>query len=222
VGPDAGSGNSGNPLPYTSRENDATGSNYYRAVKKGQVLRVAKSVQMLEWGLSHFTSHRLLALGAPAKHGFVARSENSPMFAPSQNDVRQFFCAAHAKWRSGMPMSALEIVAADWIGEHPEYNADLADVDAALAAVYAVDAGRTNPFLHLSMHLSISEQVSIDQPRGIKQAVGLLAARRASLHEAHHEVMECLGEMMWASQRSGLPPDGERYIASVAQRATRD
>lgn len=121
-------------------------------------------------------------------------------------------------------MTALEIVAADWIAEHPEYHAELADVDAALVAVYEVEveAGRSNPFLHLSMHLSISEQVSIDQPRGIKQAVELLTARRGSRHDAHHEVMECLGDMMWTSQRSGLPPDGERYIASVRQRATRD
>ena len=71
------------------------------------------------------------------------------------------------------------------------------------------------------MHLTITEQVAIDQPRGIRQACELLAARRDSLHEAHHEVMECLGEMIWASQRSGLPPDGERYIECVRRRATR-
>ncbi|OYT99178.1 MAG: hypothetical protein CFE40_09760 [Burkholderiales bacterium PBB1] len=144
------------------------------------------------------------------------------MFTPSQHDVRRFFCEAHAKFRAGMPMTALEMVAADWIGLHPEYHAALADVDQALAAVYDVDAGRANPFLHLSMHLSISEQFSIDQPRGIKQAVELLAARRGSLHDAHHEVMECLGEMMWTSQRSGLPPDGGQYIEAVRRRATRD
>jgi hypothetical protein len=71
------------------------------------------------------------------------------------------------------------------------------------------------------MHLTISEQVSIDQPHGIRQAVELLAARRQSLHEAHHEVMDCLGEMIWASQRSGLPPDGHAYLDAVRQRATR-
>jgi hypothetical protein len=72
------------------------------------------------------------------------------------------------------------------------------------------------------MHLSISEQVSIDQPRGIRQAVDLLTARRASVHAAHHEVMECLGDMMWTSQRGGLPPDGAQYVECVRRRATRD
>ena len=143
------------------------------------------------------------------------------MFAPSQNDVRRFFCDAFAKRRDGRPMTAMEMLAADWIAQHPEYDADLSDVDTALAAVFDVEAGRTNPFLHLSMHLSISEQVAIDQPRGIKQAYELLAARLGSAHEAQHEVMECLGEMMWTSQRSGLPPDGQKYIDCVRRRATR-
>jgi hypothetical protein len=71
------------------------------------------------------------------------------------------------------------------------------------------------------MHLSISEQLAIDQPRGIRQAVELLAHRLGSIHEAQHRVMECLGEMVWASQRSGLPPDGERYLECVRRRATR-
>ena len=143
------------------------------------------------------------------------------MFQPSQHDVRSFFCGAFAKQRDGMPLTPMEAIAADWIAEHPEHHAELADLDAALAAVYDVEAGRSNPFLHLSMHLTISEQIAIDQPRGIKQAFELLAARRGSAHTAHHEVMECLGEMVWASQRSGLPPDGERYIDCVRRRATR-
>ena len=143
------------------------------------------------------------------------------MFAPSQHDVRRFFCEVHRKRREGLPMTPIETLAGDWVDQHPEYHADLHDLDAALAASYTVEEGRTNPFLHLSMHLSVSEQVSIDQPRGIKQAFELLAARLGSAHEAQHQVMECLGEMIWASQRSGLPPDGEAYLECVRRRATR-
>lgn len=143
------------------------------------------------------------------------------MFAPSQNDVRRFFCETRRKQRDGLPLTPIEALAADWIAEHPEHHAELEDLEAALAAVYTVEDGRTNPFLHLSMHLTISEQVSIDQPRGIKQAYELLAAKRGSAHDAQHEVMECLGEMVWASQKSGLPPDGERYLECVRRRATR-
>jgi len=109
-----------------------------------------------------------------------------------------------------------------WVAEHPEYATDLSDMDAALAKQYKGADGQTNPFLHLSMHVSISEQCSIDQPRGIRQAVELLAAKRNSLHDAHHEVMECLGTMLWESQRNRRPPDGQAYIDAVQRRATRD
>ncbi len=143
------------------------------------------------------------------------------MFSPSQADVRRFFCEARARAQRGEALDALQTLASQWIAEHPEYHAELADVDAALAREYPAEGGRTNPFLHLSMHLSISEQCSIDQPRGIRQAVELLAARMDSLHEAHHAAMECLGRMLWDSQRSGRPPDGETYIDCVQRSATR-
>jgi hypothetical protein len=143
------------------------------------------------------------------------------MFEPSQADVRRFFCGAYQKWRQQQPMEAIETLAADWIALHPEYHATLADLDQALADMGNPKTGQENPFLHLSMHLSISEQCSIDQPRGIRQAVELLTARLDDLHEAHHQVMECLGQMLFESQRSGRPPDPVAYIAAVQKKATR-
>ena len=144
------------------------------------------------------------------------------MFTPNQEDVRRFICTVYAKHQKNLPMEGVETLAALWMDEHPEYHADFADIDAALLKMYDVNDAKTNPFLHLSMHLSISEQSSIDQPRGIRQAVELLTARRGDLHEAHHEVMDELGIMIWESQRAGRPPDGQAYIDRVQRRATRD
>ena len=144
------------------------------------------------------------------------------MFSPSQADVRHFFCSIYAKSKAGQPLEAIETIASLWIDEHPEDHADLADIDTALAQMAKAEEGQGNPFLHLSMHLSISEQCSIDQPRGIRQAVELLTHRRNSLHAAHHEAMDCLGQMIWESQRAGRPPDGDAYIGCVQQHATRD
>ena len=143
------------------------------------------------------------------------------MFSPSQEQVRRFFCEAWSKHLASSPLVAIEVLAVDWMLEHPEYHADLSDVEAAVSAQYAVESGRTNPFLHLSMHLSITEQVSIDSPRGIKAAVARLAARRSSLHQAHHEAMEALGEMLWTAQRSGLAFDAEAYMARILSLASR-
>ena len=71
------------------------------------------------------------------------------MFAPSQDDVRRFFCETWRKHRAAEPLTPMETLAAEWITRHAEYHADLADVDAALAATYPPEAGRENPFLHL-------------------------------------------------------------------------
>jgi bisphosphoglycerate-independent phosphoglycerate mutase (AlkP superfamily) len=141
------------------------------------------------------------------------------MFSPSQLDVRRFFAETRRKRDERLPLTPLETIAADWIEAHPEYRADLADAEAAAHTSYPAEGGRENPFLHLSMHLSISEQVSIDQPAGIRAAVEALAARLGSAHAAHHEAMECLGRMLWESQRSGRPPDGESYVECVRRRA---
>jgi hypothetical protein len=144
------------------------------------------------------------------------------MFSPSQADVRRFFCSVYAKSRTGQGLEAIEIIADQWMDEHPEFGSDFAEVEEALRTMAQVREGHSNPFLHLSMHLSITEQCSIDQPRGIRQAVELLAHRRNSLHLAHHEVMECLGNMLQESQSAGRPPDGEAYIACVQRHATRE
>jgi hypothetical protein len=147
---------------------------------------------------------------------------NIMLIQPSQADVRRFFCGVYAKARTSATLEPMEMLVSQWIDEHPEFHAELSDVDAALARMHEVDSTRENPFLHLSMHLSISEQCSIDQPRGIRQAVELLSHKLNSLHEAHHRTMECLGRMVFESQRSGRMPDGGVYIDCVQRHATQD
>lgn len=141
------------------------------------------------------------------------------MFNPSQEDVRRFFCETFRKYDAKEILTPLETIAADWISQHPEYFDDLRNVDAALQRDYSIDSGKTNPFLHLSMHLTIAEQVTINQPHGVRVAYEALAHKKNSIHEAHHDMMECLGEMIWNSQRSGTPPDGNAYINALMRRA---
>lgn len=144
------------------------------------------------------------------------------MFNPSRDEVRRFFIDTRRKQRAGEILTPLEAIAADWIVEHPEYHAELDDDAGAAAREYTPEAGRTNPFLHLSMHLAISEQLSIDQPPGIRAAHDKLAARLDSAHDAQHAIMECLGETIWEAQRTNSPPDSDAYLARILRRASRD
>lgn len=140
------------------------------------------------------------------------------MFNPSQQDVRRFFCETYRKYYAHEILTPIEIIASDWIKQHPEYTSTLEDMESAIHADYSVENGVSNPFLHLAMHLSIAEQISIDQPPGIRTAFIKLSQRLDSEHEAHHHIMECLGQMMWTAQRTGLPPDGSTYIECIKQR----
>ena len=146
------------------------------------------------------------------------RDNHGMLIQPSQADVRRFFCGVYAKARTAATLEPMEILVSQWIDEHPEYHATLSDVDTALSEMAKADPNAENPFLHLS----ISEQCSIDQPRGIRQAVELLTHKLNSLHDAHHQAMECLGRMVYESQRSGRMPDGQAYIDCVQRHATRD
>jgi hypothetical protein len=141
------------------------------------------------------------------------------MFNPTQQEVRRFFCSVRTKQREGTLLTPLEDLAGGWIAEHPEYHAALDDAQTSLERAFDGADGAGNPFLHLSMHLAISEQLSIDQPPGICAHFQMLANRLGSEHAAAHAVMECLGEVLWQAERSGRPPDGVAYLDCLARRA---
>lgn len=141
------------------------------------------------------------------------------MFNPTRDQVRQFFTEAWRKHKAAGVLTPLETMAVDWAVQHPEYQTDLESPDAAQAD-YPVEQGKTNPFLHLSMHLAISEQLSIDQPPGIKAIYRQLLAVHDE-HQASHIIMECLGEVVWESQRLGTPFNNDTYLDLIRRHATR-
>lgn len=140
------------------------------------------------------------------------------MFNPSRDQVRQFFIETWRKYRQNQILTPLETMACDFIVMHPEYHDDLTHPE-AITREFSVEQGRTNPFLHLSMHLAIAEQLSIDQPPGIKAAFASLAAQYDE-HQAFHEIMECLGEVVWESQRLGKALDNDAYLSRIQRRAS--
>jgi hypothetical protein len=140
------------------------------------------------------------------------------MFDPSREQVRRFFLEAWRKRRAREIASPLENLAADLVALHPEYHALLDDPEAALAGEWTPEGGETNPFLHLSLHLAVEEQLSIDQPPGLRPAFEALLARRGERHAALHEALECLGETLWRAEKSRSAPDGEAYVECVRRR----
>ena len=141
------------------------------------------------------------------------------MFNPSRDEVRRFFFDTWRKYRRGEPLSALEQMALQVMLLHPEYHAVLSDQERGLELEFTPDEGGMNPFLHLALHLAIEEQLSIDQPRGIRAQYDALAGKTGSEHDAKHAVLECLGETIWEAQRTGAPPDEQAYLECLQRKA---
>jgi hypothetical protein len=134
------------------------------------------------------------------------------MFAPTREEARRFLVDAWAKHRAGQPLQGLERTVASIVALHPEYHALLEDPARNLERDWNPASGTINPFLHLSLHLAVAEQVAIDQPPGIRAHFERLRDARGDEHAALHAVLECLGEVVWQSQRLGTPPDAKLYL----------
>jgi len=136
------------------------------------------------------------------------------MFNPSREEIRRFFCEAWRKHRERLPLEGAEVTAADLIAQHPEYHALLENPDAAVEQDFTPEGGQMNPFLHLSLHLAIADQISVDRPAGIRAAYQALR-QRFEVHAAEHAILECLGETLWRAQQEGGTMDAEQYLECV-------
>jgi hypothetical protein len=143
------------------------------------------------------------------------------MFTPSRDEVRRFLADAWRKRREGLPATALEVMAADVAAAHPEYHDLLTSGDEALTREWTPEQGETNPFMHLSLHLAIEEQLSIDQPPGIRAIFERLLTRHGDRHTALHDILECLGETIWRANQDKAPPDGNAYLDCLKRAASR-
>ena len=140
------------------------------------------------------------------------------LFNPTRDEARHFFIEAWRKYQAHEPLTDQEKITAAILERHPEYHgflsADYVDQD------WPVEYGETNPFLHISMHLAIAEQLSIDQPHGIRALHEQLVNAAGDEHAALHWMMEGLGEMLWQAQRYNLPPDPATYLQILRKKAS--
>jgi hypothetical protein len=141
------------------------------------------------------------------------------MFNPSRDQVRQFFFDTWRKYRAAAPLTPLEKLAVQVVLAHAEYQPVLDAPEKYMEQEYFPEMGQTNPFLHLSLHLSILEQLSIDQPPGIAAAYQALLHKHGEEHAAQHDLMDCLAETVWRAQRERAAPDAVAYLTCMQQKA---
>ncbi len=136
----------------------------------------------------------------------------------SRDDLRNVYIEAWRKRCAGLPMQPLEMQVADVIALHPEYQVALTKPDSVLDRDYSPEGGQSNPFLHMGLHLAVRDQLATDRPVGIRSAFNNVVSRVGESHGAEHQLIECLAETLWEAQRSGLPPDENRYLERVKKK----
>ena len=130
----------------------------------------------------------------------------------SREQLRRRYQEAWRKFSAQQPLEPLEAQLAAVIAEHPEYLPWIEGGTEARVTDFMPEGGRTNPFLHMGLHLALREQVATDRPRGIAALHAALSARYGSAHEAEHRMLEPLAEVLWTAQREGTAPDEQDYL----------
>ncbi|MEN8711197.1 MAG: DUF1841 family protein [Arenicellales bacterium] len=138
------------------------------------------------------------------------------LYGNDRGSLRQVFFTTWDKYKQSQPLQGIEPLLIDIILLHPEYHPILDDVDAHLDRDYPPEHGTENPFLHLSLHMTIEEQLSMDNPTGIVQHFNTLQQSH-DRHDALHILLECLAEAVWKAQRHETADLEKEYLACVTE-----
>ena len=145
-----------------------------------------------------------------------------PLYNPSRDEVREFFFNAWSQYQAQKPLTDLEKIALSVMHLHPEYHAILSAPEQFKHQEYFPEFGETNPFLHMSLHVSILEQISINQPISIANIYAQLKLKYQNEydfeHKAQHDIAECLGECIWQAQRNNTALNAEYYVQLLQQK----
>ena len=138
------------------------------------------------------------------------------MYDVNTHDVRRYFGHVWQNRLNPLQLDALQQKALRIIEAHPEYQIYLEQVEEYLDKNWTPEQGETNPFLHLSLHLSLQEQVGIDQPFGIRAIhQKLIGMHNDNWVKAEDEMMEALVETIWQAQRHNQGLDVNAYMTRL-------
>ncbi|WP_346379940.1 DUF1841 family protein [Acidithiobacillus sp.] len=136
------------------------------------------------------------------------------LYGTKRETYRQVFLDSWRAYREGRPLEGVQTRIVAVIIRHPEYHALLGEAQQGLEQDFPPEQGRTNPYMHMSLHVGLEEMLALGQPAGI---VELFDSARRKLGEAgaEHLFVDCLGEMMWQAQRARRAPEPAALLPCV-------
>ena len=133
------------------------------------------------------------------------------MFSQDRSKQREFLAKSWQKHINAEILEPLELQLALIVQKHPEYHALINDINLE----YFPEQGKTNPFLHINLHLALQDQLTLNQPTGINDIYKKLVVIHSDTHEVEHMMMECIAEMIFNSQKNNTNLDQDNYLISL-------
>ena len=133
------------------------------------------------------------------------------MFSKDRSKQREFLANSWQKHINAQILEPLELQLALIVQRHPEYHALIKDINLE----YFPEQGKTNPFLHINLHLALQDQLTLNQPTGIKDIYKKLILIHIDTHEVEHMMMECIAEMIFNSQKNNTTLDQDNYLVNL-------
>ena len=133
------------------------------------------------------------------------------MFSQDRSKQREFLAKSWQKHINAQILEPLELQLALIVQKHPEYQALINDINLE----YFPEQGKTNPFLHINLHLALQDQLALDQPIGINDIYKKLIVIHSDKHEVEHMMMECIAEMIFNSQKNNTTLDQDNYLVNL-------
>ena len=133
------------------------------------------------------------------------------MFSQDRSKQREFLAKSWQKHINAQILEPLELQLALIVQKHPEYQALINDINLE----YFPEQGKTNPFLHINLHLALQDQLALNQPIGINDIYKKLIVIHSDTHEVEHMMMECIAEMIFNSQKNNSTLDQDNYLVNL-------
>jgi hypothetical protein len=133
------------------------------------------------------------------------------VFSQDRSKQREFLAKSWQKHINAEILEPLELQLALIVQKHPEYHALINDINLE----YFPEQGKTNPFLHINLHLALQDQLTLNRPNGINDIYKKLIEVHSDAHEVEHMMMECIAEMIYQSQKNNTTLDQDNYLISL-------
>lgn len=143
------------------------------------------------------------------------------LYGDKREDYRKRFFDAWRKHKNNELLEPMEKRILQIILQHKEYINIFDDPEKNMDKDFFSELGETNPFFHMSLHLTILDQLAINQPKEIRNLYKQCIERFGDTHEAEHCLMHSLAIALHDLHYNTTPFDEKKYLNRI-KKALRD